>query len=851
MTRRWMTRLALWLVPRSWRDTVQSDLEEEARAQGRGPLWSIWQTVRLAIPLQWVVSGGAAWFDLRYAWRSLRSVPVFTVTAVLTFALGIGVNVAVFSAVDRMLFRPLPYADVDRLMFLRHCSVDTGFCSGNFPSAIAFELQKQSATIESLAVVGQAERFQTSPDPDADQPLTMLPTSPRLFSVLGVRPVIGRYATDADLSTRQRLAWISHETWTSRFSAAPDILGRRLWAGQQTAEIIGVLPRGFIPPAQSQQVRWHGLVVDYTGRASISHPAGGMSVPIVRLRSGTTREAATAEVASLVSALLPVRPGGPPQPTIRVDPVTGAMFSLHRPNLWLVVAAAAAVLAVAAANLSTLLLVRARTRAAIGAVAVALGASRERLARVALFESAFICAAGTAGTLVALAAASATLRSLLPPLFEHYAVNFGETRVLMFSLVVGMTASVLAGVWPAIRASRVDVRTLLHSTSRLGRSRTVGSRGLLALEAALGTALVVGGAMCVRSFAAMAHEDLGYVAKDLYAIGVSPPKRLASQQAALAWYGDALEALKGIPGVTSVGGADVIVGSASMPHRSFSDGYPGGRFQITDNYFETIGTRFLAGRAFTAAEIQAVANVAILNDTAAGLVWPGEAPASAVGRILQLPGDPAREVVGIVPALRNWRDTQAPAALYLPKGAEEPAEFDAASVRMEPDRVLDVRTVRAALRSRVGEARIDLRHVPTTLEPFIVDPRFRAALLGVLAVTGLVLAAVGLYAVASADVAFRRYETGVRVALGATARDVARRVIRDTCQPVLLGVVAGLMASYWSANYFQGFLRRVDARDPWTYALVALTLIATGVAAAWIPARRAASTDPASVLRAQ
>jgi ABC-type antimicrobial peptide transport system permease subunit len=170
---------------------------------------------------------------------------------------------------------------------------------------------------------------------------------------------------------------------------------------------------------------------------------------------------------------------------------------------------------------------------------------------------------------------------------------------------------------------------------------------------------------------------------------------------------------------------------------------------------------------------------------------------------------------------------------------------------MEPGRALNVRDVRAALTSRVGAARVDLRYVPATLEPFLVDPRFRAVLLGTLAITGLILAAVGLYAAASADVALRRYETGVRLALGATAREVSRRVIGDTCRPVVAGVAIGLVFSYWSAQFFQTFLRRVDGRDPWTYALVALTLIGTAIAAAWPPAQRAASTDPATVLRAQ
>jgi ABC-type antimicrobial peptide transport system permease subunit len=170
---------------------------------------------------------------------------------------------------------------------------------------------------------------------------------------------------------------------------------------------------------------------------------------------------------------------------------------------------------------------------------------------------------------------------------------------------------------------------------------------------------------------------------------------------------------------------------------------------------------------------------------------------------------------------------------------------------MEPGRALDTRVLRSALTSRVGAATVDVRYLPATLEPYFVDPRFRAVLLGALALTGLILAAVGLYAVASAEVSLRRYETGVRLALGASITDIARRVIVDTSRPVLTGVAIGLAFSYWSAQFFQSFLHRVDGRDPWTYALVALTLIATGVAAAWLPARRAASTDPVTVLRAQ
>jgi putative ABC transport system permease protein len=856
VTPHWLVRASLRLLPASWRGAVQSDLEDEARAQRHGALWSSWQLVRLALPLRWAVTGHAMLSDLRYAGRSLGATPLFALTAIVTFALGIGVNIAVFSAVDRMLFRPLPYADVDRLMFLRDCSATTGACAGMFPSPVAYALAQQSATIEAVGVVGFAERFYLSREVDADAPLSMIGISPSLLKVLGVQPVIGRDAGTDEVAARRRLAWMSHETWTARLGGTPDVLGRRLFAGKGEAEVVGVLPRGFIPPAWTQQVpRWDGLVLDYEGMADIA-PTGGVSAPVVRLRTGATRAAAQAEIASLVSGLpLPAaRPGRPParRPTIQVDPVRDALLSIYRSYLWLVVAAAGTVLAVAAANLSTLLLVRGRARAQVGAVCAALGASRTRLARVALLESGIVCTGGALVTLVTLAFVGRSLRAVLPPIFARYSSSIDDTRVLGFSLLVACVSAVLAGLWPAWRASRVDLRTLLQATSRSGRFRTVGGRSLLAIEAALGTALVLGGALCVRSFVGMTREDLGFVPTDLYALTVGPVARPESPQAALAWYDTAIEALGALPGVRFVGGADVVVGSGAAPMRGLSSAYPGqgGRYQITARYFETIGTRLIAGRSITEAEIQAGANVAMLSDSAARLVWPDEPPSSVVGRTLLLPDDPPRIVVGVVPSFGSLSDTPRRPALYLPKGAQ-PSSFTDAVVRMEPGRALDIRTVRAALASRAGEARVDVRYLPATLEPFLVDPRFRAVLLGTLALTGLILAAIGLYAAASADVTYRRYETGVRLALGASERDVARRVILDTCRPVLVGVLLGLMFSYWSAQFFQAFLRRVDGRDPWTYALVALTLVLTAVAAAWLPARRAASTDPATVLRAQ
>jgi hypothetical protein len=349
----------------------------------------------------------------------------------------------------------------------------------------------------------------------------------------------------------------------------------------------------------------------------------------------------------------------------------------------------------------------------------------------------------------------------------------------------------------------------------------------------------------------MAREDLGFVQKDLYVVNAAPAARPASPEAALAWYDEALRTLKAVPGVRLVAGADAVV-TSGVRMRALSSAYPrqGLRYQITAGYFETVGTRPLAGRTFTESEVEAVADVAIVNAAAARLIWPNDPAESVVGRVLHLPDDRAREVVGVVPGFKSWNEPADEPALFLPKGAE-PSAFDGLVVRMEPGRPLDVRTVQAALAASVGDARLEVRYVPASLEPYLVDPRFRAILLGVLAVTGLVLAAIGLYAVASADVATRRFETGVRLALGATGREVSARVIRDTCRPVLAGVALGLVISFWFGRFVQSFLHQVDARDPWTYAVVALTLVLTAVAAGWLPARRAASTDPATVLRAQ
>jgi putative ABC transport system permease protein len=858
---RWPFRLALLTVPRGWRESVGLDLESESRSGAWAAWWCAGQAIAIGLRWHWTFTRDAIMSDIRYAIRSLMQARWFTVGAVATFVLGMGVNVAVFAAVDRMLFRRLPYARSHELVLLRSCAPKTGECtSGSFPSAVAFDLQRASTTMRDVTAAGSSRRWRTDPDPSSDTTVALTSVAPNMLRTLGVRPVIGRDIDASEANGRRCVAWLSDEAWEARFGHDTSILGRRLWLGSHVADVIGVLPRGFIPAGwASQPANWEGLVVDFDSWSTIS-VQGGVMAPIARLRPGVSVSAAQAEVAALVQVLGPrlVRPGGV-LPLVRVDRLESTVLSRFQRYMWLVVSAAGMVLLMACANLASLLVARGRSREQVAAILTALGASRGRLVTTVLCESVIVCLAGAAVALAALGLTGRFLSRVLPPLFVRYAEGVADYRILGVALGAALLCAVLAGVVPAWRQTRVDVVAALQLGSRGGRRvRRRGGRGLLVLETALGTLLVLGSAMTLRSFVALTHDNLGFVPDGLYITSVervTPPTAPLALDAAQTGLSDTLDIVRRLPGVVHAGTADWVPTTPDRPAQPMAKDEPrGSRVEVTADYLEALGVRTIAGRTLTGAEIATGSSVALLNRSGAHLLWPDAPAEAAVGRRWQPTGESAREIIGVIEDVKDaYGGTEIIPAVFM--AFDNVRSLQKAStvvvVRVAHDTTLDGAALRQRLNERFGPTRMTVAYVPDTLDTSLLDARFRAALFLTLALIGLGLAAVGLYAIASFDVARRRYEIGVRIALGATPQRIRQEILGSAFVPVATGLTLGFMGAYWLAQVVQSCLFRVDGRDLATYGVVAVVLGVTALLAAWFPARRAGRVDPAVALHAE
>ena len=788
--------------------------------------------------------------DIRFAVRALIRNPAFTAVAVLTFAIGIGMNVAVFSVLDRVLFRPLPYGSSEDLVLIRQCGAD-GECSGTIPSLIAYEGQRL-ASFEGFASAGFASSYTLTREPDDTPPLRFIGVTSNVLRVLRVSPVRGRDFTDDDVSSKRAVALLSHESWQRRFGASEDVVGKDVWSRAGPTTIVGVLPAGFIPPAaNAHDPMWEGLVLG-TSFVAIA-PTGRIMPATARLRPDVTLEQARSEVAALVAALEPqLRAPGQSTPIIRVDPLQQTLFARFRSNFLLIVGTTILLLMLACANLSALLLAYGRTREREAAITAALGAGRARLLGQAVMTACLICLAGSAVAVAAVFGSFRALAASLPPLVARYATDVTDGRVLIVSLLMAFACAIVAGVTPALRTGRVDLLSVLQRTPHFaGPSRLRGGASLLAVETAIGVLLVLGALLMLRSFNRLAADDLGFTPEGLYTVNF--PLRGATPEEHLALYRQALEALATVAGVLVVGGADSPAGGPNAPMRGFSNdrNLRGGRFEISADYFAAIGAPLVAGRAFTDAEVRGRARVAVLSRAGARLVWPQLPPDQVVGLTLALPDEDPFRVVGVVPDVkRSYGQDGVDPALFVPLGTG-PSRFAGASVRVAPGASLELAVVRQRLTERIGPTTVTLTPAVTALDFGLQDPRLRAIIFVTLALAALALAATGLYAVAAFDVRERQYEMGVRLSFGATARDIQRMIVAQTCRPVAAGIAIGFGVAYASVSVLQQFLYQVEPRDPWMFATVAAILIATGVVASWLPAWRAGRLDPSVVLRAQ
>jgi predicted permease len=850
-----MRRLSRWLrylLPRHWRETVSADLEEEAAGSGHSHGWIAARTVETGLQLRSATIGEVLISDVRYAIRSLMRAPWFTGGAVLTLALGIGVTLAVFTVVDRILFRPLPVRDIRSLVLIGSGDAERGIAGFVFEKTLFIEIRRRVPAIEDLAFAGSTFQYRLSPDTANPSSLRLTQATYNVLDALGTLPFAGRGFSRDDVAASRPAAVVTYEAWQAKLGGE-DVIGRRFGTGNGRFEIVGILPPGFLAPTVNMGSGSDGLFLRQDLLDTVAGPRDTAVASFARLRPGATMAQLRAQVDTVAARLDGEQPLARGRRSVGIEPFRSGMFGLVWPYFSLLSSAAALVWLMAAANLGGLLLARGRSREHVAALETAIGASRKRVMFAALTESVLVSAAGSAAALLLLWLCLSGLQALVPAYLQAFTIAEVDLRVAGAAMAGGVVASLVAGLVPAWRASRVDVLKILQrsgSTARAGRLR--GGHTMLAVQAALGIVFVAGAAVMVRNFAGIVQADFGFEPRGLYEVRVSLSPELAEEsrlRSLGAVYPRVLSVLRDQPGVTVVGATDTMPASGATMPRSVQagDGTRIGVWQMADGFLDAIGARLLAGRDFDAADIRDGSAVVVITRNVVDRLWPGAEPAAAVGRTLEAEGERPRQVVGVIDNLLDSAGRLPEPRVYVPLGDPE---FWQSSYAVRAAAPPDGSRIQAAL-GNAGVASVRVRAADSNIGPGLERPRLQAVLFASFAAIALILAAVGLYAITSLNVALRRAELGIRVAIGADAARLRQLVVADILRPVVAGSAAGLAVAYWVGRFAQAFIFQVDARDPWTLALVVAVLVATAVAAAWIPARRAARTDPAEVLRAQ
>jgi len=800
--------------------------------------------------------------DLRYAIRLLAKSPGFTAIAVLTLALGIGANTAIFTVVNAVLLRPLGFRDPSSLVLVAEKSAFPTI-STSFQNYI--DWRDQSHSFESL----EATRGTTITLTGAGEPERLnarMATAP-LFSLLGVSAALGRtFLADEDRAGGPPVAVLGYGLWQRRFGGSHDLLGKSITLDSQPYTVVGVLPSGFelLQPADVFLPfhPWAKTLPDDRNW----HP--GIFV-IGRLKEGISREQGRTEMVAITKRLEEQYPIYNTGTSADVVGLQEQLVKNVRPALLLLLGAVAAVLLIACVNVANLLLARAAARGREVAIRTSMGATRWRVTRQLITESILLSVAGgTLGLLFAWASLGPLLKLSASTLPAVFAVSL-DRWVLFFTLVVSLATGLLFGIVPALRTGKLDIRETLNegsrgSTAGPGHHRIRGA--LVAAEIAMAMLLLVGAGLLLRSFSHMQENPPGFQADHLLVADLPLSLSAYSKpEQRFEFFDRLLERAKSLPGVRSAGASSFLPVSGGggllhfninghppkSPHDYIATGYR----TITPNYFETLGVPLVQGRFFTAADAEKAPAVVVINVAMARTYFPGENP---LGKRLQVGATPESdvpwmEVVGVVGDVRQGLDLEPKAEMYLPyrqADAVLPVFQLSIVLRTATDPKLQASALRSALAEiDPNQPLVRVRTMEENMAATVAQPRFRTWLIGIFAALALVLAGVGVYGVMSYTVTQRTSEIGIRVTLGAQPEDVFRIVVGEGLRVALAGVGVGIVAALALTRLLQSFLYGVSAYDPLTFGGVALILTFVAVAASFFPARRATHVDPMVALR--
>lgn len=810
--------------------------------------------------------------EIRIAVRSLLRTPAFTAVAVLSLALGIGLNTTIFSAVNGLLLRPLPVAEPDRVVGI-FTSDYSGPLYGGSSWADYADLRDNARSFELLAGVAlQPVGLGTG---EGSVVTIAQVVSGNFFTLVGQSPLRGRLLQPGDdRPDAPPAAVISEPLWRARFGADEAVIGRDLAIAGHRFVVVGVAPEGFtgtqrgirtdlwLPAATLPLIRPGG-----GGEDLVSRGARGITIFGV-LRPGVPEMVAQAELHTLAAGLRAsypdywsdVRGEGRrltlvPEAGLRLPPQLrgGAMGASA-----LLLVLTALVLLVACANLANLLLARAARRRREIAVRIALGAGRRRLVRQLLGESLLLAAAGGAlGLLFALWGAD-LIASLQPPIAVPLALDFSpDARVVAFAAGLALVTGLLMGIAPALQASRPDLVTSLRDGGTdTGRSRLRGA--FVVAQVAVSLVLLVAAGLFMRSLQQASTIEPGFTTRNALLATVDLSLAGYSEERGTTLFDGMLERVRALPGVEAASYTTHVPLSLNSARRSLSvRGYepgPGeemefGVAMVGPGYFETMGVPLVRGRGITGEDRAGAPGVVVVNEAFARRFWPGEDP---IGREVGLAGDqgPWSTVVGIARDGKYGSRSEEPSPFYYVPYAQEPRSAVTLIVRTAGNPRDLVAPVRGAVRETDPALAVaESMTLTESLELSLLPQRAGGLLLTGFGLLGLVLASMGIYGVIAYTVAQRTREVGIRMALGASSVSVVGLVVRYAARLVLIGVVIGLVAAFALARLVRGFLTGLDPSDPLTYGGVVAVLCGVALLAAWLPARRAARVDPMVALR--
>jgi len=797
--------------------------------------------------------------DVGYALRTLRRQPMFTITAVLTLAIGIGANATIFSVLSTVLLKPLPYADPSRLVIVGELERDG--TTSNVGYTTFEDWRDRTREFEDMAVIrtwtptlvvrGEPER------------ISALRVSWNFFRMLGVAPALGRdFHRNDDTPAGWHVLVLSDSLWRRSFDADPSVLGRVITMNDVPFTIIGVLPASYEPLISQQYYRradmWAPVGYDRTlpyACRSCEHLRA-----IGRLRAGSSIETARNDITAVQTGLRKAFPSEYARSAMTLVPLRDELTGRVRPALAALMGAVVFLLLIACANVANLLLARVARRDREFALRAALGAGRMRVVRQLMVESLLLAGTGGALGLVLAGAAVPLVVHLTPAAIARLGDARLDGAVLTFSIAVSVATALLFGLMPAVRASRVDLQTPLHGSGRRTSDAptSFARRLLVGADVALAVVLLVGAGLMIRSVGRLLGVNPGFDADHVLSMNISMVGEAYREDEVVAAKTDQILArLKALPGVEAVAAAGQIPLGGNGDRWGFHiEGRRWGpadpsveRYSVTPDYFRVMHIPLRRGRLFTDADRAGSENVMIVGEETARTLWPRGDP---IGRRVKIGGTdgPWRTIVGIVGNVRH-RELALPPTMqmYLPQ-AQFTDSFLAIVIRAAGDPATLANEARTAIWSIANDLPVyEVAPLDELVARSVGPRRFVMVLLELFGGVALLLTAIGVYGVVSYSVAERTREIGIRSALGASSSDIVRLVAGNGLAVVSAGLVAGLAVALVTTRYLEASLYQVSALDPVTFVGVAVVLIGVAMAAQGIPIVRATRVDPAAALR--